>query len=350
MNAAALLLAAASLSVDYGWRKAEDGTIEYIIQVAPDRLGDLERLPISSELPPEAREARRVVFQVGDKPLPREKFESQKPAAADSAKKSSKPEKLSVENDEPIVRGQSAADPYGSSAISDKYRGIQAGNARSAGRANSPTARVARQQEYADSTPVQAPLRPIQRPFTGGNVAEQGGANYAPANGVAQNGAGQFDENDGYGAIDDTRVARDGFRGGTPTLDLPERRNSFDSDLAEADRVSGAGVTANRNSTFTSNTSKRSGSSMQASYDQDVEERPASSRREKWSEAEADEKTTSRGAPSPWTITMMLLFASVGGNVWLGYLVWDLTQRFRDVVSDNRRRRRQTEAVDGASL
>ena len=47
---------------------------------------------------------------------------------------------------------------------------------------------------------------------------------------------------------------------------------------------------------------------------------------------------------------MMLLFASVGGNVWLGYLVWDLTQRFRDVVSDNRRRRRQSEAVDGANL
>ena len=101
MNAAALLIAAASLSVDYGWRKAEDGTIEYIIQVAPDQLGDLARLPISSELPPEAREAQRFVIQVGDKPLPRETIEAKKPAAAKETKQDETP-KLPTEDDEPI--------------------------------------------------------------------------------------------------------------------------------------------------------------------------------------------------------------------------------------------------------
>src|SRR5688572_3942128 len=101
MHAAALLIAAASLSVDYGWRKADDGRLEYIIQVSPEQLANLKELPIASEIHPEAREAQRFVIQVGKGPLPRE---------GGAAAESKKP--VDDSEDKPIIRGQSTGDPY----------------------------------------------------------------------------------------------------------------------------------------------------------------------------------------------------------------------------------------------
>lgn len=39
--------------------------------------------------------------------------------------------------------------------------------------------------------------------------------------------------------------------------------------------------------------------------------------------------------PKPWTLftaTLLTLFASIGGNVYLGWMNWDMRQRFRDLV------------------
>jgi hypothetical protein len=366
MNAAALLLAAASLSVDYGWRKAEDGAIEYIIQVAPEQVGNLERLPISSELPPEARGASRFVFQVGDKPLPREAIEPDKLASEKPANEKQAPEKETTDDDEPIVRGQSVADPYSQPASNQRYQGLQAGKSRVGGQATAASPRVASQPRFV---PQGAAAQPAQRPFNAFNAQPPDSVNYAPANppdfsghsaansgamvGVARGIDRGIDRGDAnYGAqFDDPQPARGVWRGeADPTLDLPDRTSSLDSDLAAADRAYREGAAPRV--AFSSGTAATRGAGSQTrtvAHDEELDERPASRRRD-WPDSEADEEKSSRGAPSPWTITMMLLFASVGGNVWLGYLVWDLTQRFRDVVSDNRRRRRQSDAVDGANL
>ncbi len=40
-------------------------------------------------------------------------------------------------------------------------------------------------------------------------------------------------------------------------------------------------------------------------------------------------------SPKPWmlfTVTLLALFASIGGNVYLGWMNWDMRQRFRDLV------------------
>lgn len=69
----ALLLAAASLGVDYGWQRTDDGSLEYIIQLEPALLQSLaEGEPIISEVHPDVRGVRRFRIVVGANRLPRE--------------------------------------------------------------------------------------------------------------------------------------------------------------------------------------------------------------------------------------------------------------------------------------
>ena len=76
MPSLVLMLAAASLGVDYGWQPAgDDGDLEYIIQIEPAALESLRsgRMPyLSSRIPPEVRGVRRFRIQIGTDELPRE--------------------------------------------------------------------------------------------------------------------------------------------------------------------------------------------------------------------------------------------------------------------------------------
>jgi len=66
-----LLMCAASLGVDYGWVRGEDGRLEYIIQIEPDRARRLmEGEPISSAIPPHVVGVQRFRVQVGEGGLP----------------------------------------------------------------------------------------------------------------------------------------------------------------------------------------------------------------------------------------------------------------------------------------
>jgi hypothetical protein len=335
MHAAILLVAAASLSVDYGWRTAEDGTLEYIIQVPPEQLARLNSLPIASDIPPEAREATRFVIQVGSDPLPREGGKAAKDASLkpdepivrgqspeeSPEKKSPEKKPEEAESDKPLVRGQSTADPYSLPAANQAYS--RPSGTFSGGRAaqnpfsRAPAPGVSRQPAFVAQQPVEREtIQSAQPPvYTDRNFQTE------PARGVWRGEA-------------------------SPTLDPPAgSQPSLDADLAVAERA-GRETTLRQVPFNSRRSSQESQVFRQASHDEEVDREPAS--RRQWSDEEEDDRKSSR-SPSPWTITMMLLFASVGGNVWLGYLVWDLTVRFRDVVSDNRRRRRQAEAIETAT-
>ena len=72
MQGLAIVLAAASLGVDYGWQPTDDGALEYIIQIEPELLIALQKgEAIVSEIHPDAAGVRRFRIQIGSKPLPR---------------------------------------------------------------------------------------------------------------------------------------------------------------------------------------------------------------------------------------------------------------------------------------
>jgi len=72
MQGLAIVLAAASLGVDYGWQTTDDGALEYIIQIEPELLIALQKgEAIVSEIHPDVAGVRRFRIQIGSQPLPR---------------------------------------------------------------------------------------------------------------------------------------------------------------------------------------------------------------------------------------------------------------------------------------
>ncbi len=68
----AAYLIAGMLLTDFGWQTNSAGEVEYIVQIEPDLLDSLRQgEEIVSEIPPELHGVRRVRIRVGDGPLPR---------------------------------------------------------------------------------------------------------------------------------------------------------------------------------------------------------------------------------------------------------------------------------------
>lgn len=84
MNGAALVLALATLGVDFGWQLDSKGQLEYIIQISPSQYESLRNDPtgVSSQLPEEVMRSiknfRTLKFRivVGDNQLPRDPIPS----------------------------------------------------------------------------------------------------------------------------------------------------------------------------------------------------------------------------------------------------------------------------------
>ena len=83
MHALALLVATASLGVDYGWQPTDDGQLEYIIQIEPSLVKLLgQGQEIVSEIHPDAKNVRRFRILVGTGELPRVDLPEPEPAEA----------------------------------------------------------------------------------------------------------------------------------------------------------------------------------------------------------------------------------------------------------------------------
>ncbi len=74
------VVVAAACGVNYGYQPADDGTMEYIIQIEPALLNELRNgQPITSVLPAEVQPIGRFRIVVGTEELPRQRQESFKP-------------------------------------------------------------------------------------------------------------------------------------------------------------------------------------------------------------------------------------------------------------------------------
>ena len=73
MGGVPVLLMIAAMGITYGWQPDTRGGVEYIIQIPPDQLSEIERVgEISSVIDPAVRgHVSRVVIQVGNGPVPR---------------------------------------------------------------------------------------------------------------------------------------------------------------------------------------------------------------------------------------------------------------------------------------
>lgn len=74
MGGVPVLLMIAAMGITYGWQPDNSGGVEYIIQIPPDQLHEIERIgEVSSVIDPAVRgHVSRVIVQVGDAPLPRQ--------------------------------------------------------------------------------------------------------------------------------------------------------------------------------------------------------------------------------------------------------------------------------------
>ncbi len=73
MNGLAILVVAATLGVDYSWQYADDGKLEYLIQLEPSLVRSMENgLTVTSEIEPQLRGVRRFRISVGTGSLPRD--------------------------------------------------------------------------------------------------------------------------------------------------------------------------------------------------------------------------------------------------------------------------------------
>jgi hypothetical protein len=71
MNAVLAIVAAATLGIDVGWQPLDDGGFEYIIQLEPQTLDSLrDGQDLSSQLPPSLQGVRTYRITVGNGPLP----------------------------------------------------------------------------------------------------------------------------------------------------------------------------------------------------------------------------------------------------------------------------------------
>jgi hypothetical protein len=64
------VLAAAATAVQFGWKPLESGGNEYIVEVEPELIDTFRKEGFSSDVPPELRDIRRIVIQVGTGNLP----------------------------------------------------------------------------------------------------------------------------------------------------------------------------------------------------------------------------------------------------------------------------------------
>ena len=87
MNGFELVMAAATMGIDAGWKPADGGGLEYIIQLKPHELATLANGDnLFSDIPSDLKRVRYYRIQVGDGALPHEnELIEEEPVADESA-------------------------------------------------------------------------------------------------------------------------------------------------------------------------------------------------------------------------------------------------------------------------
>lgn len=271
MQGVAILLAVSALGVDYGWEVRDDGQSEYIIQIEPSLVELLKAgESITSEVDPRVTNVRRFQVRIGTGSLPREL-------------------------PSPVV----AADPLGASTPEPL-------------------------QEYApgDQVPSLAPVEaevPREGTFAGDPIVVREAQFNGPgdADGNREEGAGRESHDMPAESPDEM------FR------DVGRREN----DNANQDRK--VGFYGSRGLVEESSPSV-AGREPPGSQEVDAaSRRPAATERgiDRVTDPAPDQSATPRRW-LPLSLSLLALFASVGLNVYLGWVTWDTYQRYHVLMAE----------------
>ena len=294
-----------ALGVDVGWQPAQDGSVEYIIQIEPELLRTLRPGDeLSVGIRPELRDVRRYRIVVGDGQLPRDEgllpeAKATEPVAPEQEEPA---EENDPEDDESVLK--LPVEPNG--AVLER---------------SEPAKPRAKQKKRTPPAELSPDIGAAPVDFEESQSAEQlelteqtvsGEAESVQPENVANTGEPIFHEE---APVPGEQVSRHGHK------------NSGTS-FAERSQAE-PGNEDNRKNRETS---------------------PAER-----SQAEpGNEKTfASAGGPNafavvpsseprPWwplTLALLGLFASLGGNVFLGWIFWEARRRYRELAENNEERR-----------
>jgi len=276
MTTATLLFVLTTLGVKTGWQPIGDSALEYIIQIEPPALEALKSgLPITSEIPSALQGVRRYKIVVGESQPPRVGLAPQAPATAESATNVGPPQLP-----EALPRGERYPQP----------------------------------PDIQPSRDRQSPLPPPPSETVPGGSAPLPGANDATGDASAD------PPPPGQSAAETQAPGVYGLPASEPARPEPEKRytspspRAFEADPKSTELVvealAAAGGPADPGPAGQANT---------------LPSNPAPD--------DSEETTADSGRPwIPLTVTLLGLFASMGGNIYLGWIAWDSRRHYRQLV------------------
>jgi len=272
-----LLLATTSLGVDYGWQPTGDGQLEYIIQIEPSLLDALKSgVPITSEIPPEVRGVRRFRIRVGQGDVPR--------------------------NRDPVVPAPRAGDPP---APESRPSSRPSSGTPTPAATPDPSLSDPPRAETPDPLPREAPPRKtLESPAEDEDTEPPTGDVALPADSVDRP---QTPNDIAAPKADDDRFL-------TPPRPLP-REQQNDAPLFSLRPGSTSQARPLKKASFAAPSTEKG-------------EDAATLKLEKPTLPPTTAKTPAR----PWgwlTLAVFGLFASLGCNVYLGWIAWDYHRRYR---------------------
>ena len=120
MNGLVLMLAATTFGVDYGWRRLEDGQLEYVIGLDSDTLQALEDgLSVRSDIPRDVRGVRRIRILKSTGNLPRDPVPSSPPS--EKTPKDPPEDPPNTPNDPPLPDPSAANDSLPDNGLADGF-------------------------------------------------------------------------------------------------------------------------------------------------------------------------------------------------------------------------------------
>ena len=303
MHGLALLLAAASVGVDYGWQPGPDGALEYIIQLEPELISALKKgEAIMSEIHPDAHGVRRFRIQIGTEPLPR-------------------------------IAGQPATSGGEAAETSDAQ-----------GPPQEPAPNDGSAFPIEDYPAASVPFQPGEFPLSPLPKTSLPSTDNEPA--APEDRGGAFPVSPGEAEQPPVNAPTSAGSVG-PSTDQPVPSNSFDPTpktqkpipLPDPDRLPLEPATL----PITATDAPRQAISLSAgttttpqlaSFDQQEDQKATTSPKSR-----KKQKAPIQSASRPWflfSVTILALLGSLGANAYLGYLFFGLQQRYQGLRREQR--------------
>jgi hypothetical protein len=278
MNAMALLLVAASVSVDFGWKAGPDGELEYIIQIDPLQVETLkEGLDITSRIPPEVRGVRSFRIRVGTDEVPRDGISAVNTSPATPAKPPAVTPSPAATV--PVETPQAPPSQPPTSDSSDNF----------------PTIRRPSDLQYSPASPDNSSYTPIAPP------SQNTDTQVSPIRDPNFRGSIQFPSKE----FEPQPAAPNPLEPDPASGPLLHQPAGYVEPAPPVESAASNGSAANAPATNTNSPATV----------------PANSSSKPW---------------LPLTLTTLALFASLGLNGYLGWIAWGIYRRYRELAEEMR--------------